>query len=217
MADRPRREGLEIEAKLGVSKPRRIFRLVRELGPGLEPFVAAGPLSVALHTDRYFDTADGRLAQLQIRARIRGQGRDRTLAVKRGGVERHGVTTRTELEGPATEALDPARWPPSAARTALLELIEDAPIVEIARLRQRRLTRLVRGLGATIELSLDREDVLDGDRIVARRYELEAELHQGGEAAVAALAGLLARIDGLGPPGGSKLAFALEPGAAAGA
>ncbi len=206
-------EPLEIEVKLGVSKPRRLARLIREFDDErLGDFRAVGLPRLVIHTDRYFDTATdggGRLLGRAMRARLRRHGRSTTLAVKRSGMETDGITTRTELEAPATTALDPARWPSSDARRALVAGIGDQPLVEIARLRQRRLTRLVEGHGATIELSLDRVDALVDGRVVDRRHELEAELKSGDATGLAALLVDLKKVDGLGPAAGSKLAFAL--------
>ena len=109
-------------------------------------------------TDRYLDTAPagGWLQALGMRARLRSQGGTVVLAVKRGGLERAGVTVRVELQAPATSSLDPRHWPASPARAALIEAIGDEPLLELAVLRQRRLLRPV-GRGATsVELSLYR-------------------------------------------------------------
>lgn len=162
-------------------------------------------------TDRYVDTAQsgGWLQALGMRARLRKQGRTVVLAVKRGGLERAGVTVRVELEAEATTSLDPRHWPDSRARAALLEAIGDEPLQEIAVLRQRRLIRAV-GFGAThVELSLDRVDAIEAGRVLARRHELEAELVEGEERHLASLAAALSRVDGVTPAVGSKLAFGL--------
>jgi inorganic triphosphatase YgiF len=81
---------------------------------------------------------------------------------------------------------------------------------EIARLRQRRLTRLVSRTGTVVELSLDTLEALDGGRVLARRHELEAELIEGDESALAELGDALRDLDGVGPSLGSKLDFALD-------
>ena len=206
-------EPVETELKLSVERPRRIARLLRELeGERLGAFRPDRPTQRAVIVDRYLDTSidGGRLRQRAMRARLRRRGRAVTLTVKRAGAPRDdGISARTELEGPATASLDPHRWPASAAKTALLEAIGDRPLVEIGRLRQDRLVRIVRRGDAEIELSLDRVDALAGGRVVGRRYELEAELKRGDEAALAELGAELARIPGLGPAAGSKLEFAV--------
>ena len=61
-----------------------------------------------------------------------------------------------------------------------------------------------------MELSLDRLEALDGRRVLASRYQLEAELLEGDHDALAELAIALARVDGVGPPISSKLSFAIE-------
>ena len=213
-----RPDPVEVEVKLSVSRPRRIARLIREFDhERLGAFRAEGEAHMVVHTDRYFDTAEpgGRLLERMMRARLRRHGRTVTLAVKRSGVEAAGITTRAELEGRATDSLDPQRWPATDARAVLLEAIGDQPLVEIARLRQRRLTRLVRGHGATIELSLDRVDALVDGRVAARRHELEAELKSGDPAALSRLLEALSRIEGLAPAAGSKLTFGLAARAGA--
>jgi inorganic triphosphatase YgiF len=120
------------------------------------------------------------------------------------------VSTRVELEGPATTELDPQAWPDSDARAALLEATSGAPLVEIARLRQHRLTRLVRRGDTVVELSLDTIEAIADDVVVAVREELEAELKAGDPASLHDLSEALSAIEGVGPPLGSKLQFALN-------
>jgi inorganic triphosphatase YgiF len=163
-------------------------------------------------TDRYLDSEQdgGRLAAALVRARLRQSGGAVVVTVKRAGAVRAGVTTRVELEAPATRSLDPGRWPDSDARRVLVDASGGLPLREIGVLRQRRLTRLVRRGGTTVELSLDTVDALVDGRLAARRHELEAELVRGDEAALAELGSALAKLDGVGPPAGSKLRFAIE-------
>lgn len=212
-AEASHRDPVEIEVKLSVTRPRRIARLLRDLEEEpLGAFRADTPLRVAVQTDRYVDTAEtgGRLFEQGMRARLRRDGRSVILAVKHSGIESAGITTRAELEGPATDSLDPARWPASDARATLAAAIDALPLIEIARLRQRRLSRNVRGYGAIIELSLDRVEAVVNGRAVEHRYELEAELKTGRADALARLLEVLNQVDGLGPRAGSKLAFARE-------
>jgi inorganic triphosphatase YgiF len=188
---------------------RLLVRADPQLFAGFES--AADPRLVTV-TDRYLDTArsDGRLALAGIRARLRDLGTEVVLTVKRPGVEERGVTTRVELEGPATAALDPGAWPESAARDALVHAAGGQQLREIARLRQRRLTRILRRGPTSVELSLDGLEALDGNHVVGRRYELEAELLGGEHVDLADLGDALRRLDGIGPPLGSKLRFALD-------
>ena len=174
--------------------------------------MAHGPARVDVLTDRYIDTGlgDGRLYLGGMRARLRASRDGVTLTVKRRGTVSGGITTRSEIEGPATLEVAPAAWPRSAAREVLLEIAGGAQLVEIAALRQRRLVRLVRRGETTVEISLDEMDALDGDRPVEHRVELEAELKAGAADALEYLAAAHATIDGVGPPLGSKLDFALR-------
>jgi inorganic triphosphatase YgiF len=149
-----------------------------------------------------------------MRARLRFRARTVTLTVKRSGVVADGVTTRVELEAPASRSLVPARWPASGARDALLDATGGEPLRVIARLRQRRLVRVVRRADTRVELSLDALAAVSAGRIVARRHELEAELIDGNEHDLAELAAALRALDGIGPALGSKLVFALGEGVA---
>jgi inorganic triphosphatase YgiF len=130
------------------------------------------------------------------------------LAVKSHGVDDGLVSARHEVEGPATGRLDPAEWPDSPARRELLDLTGGSPVVVIAILRQRRRVRIVRRGTAAVELSLDALAVLDGDRVAATRWELEAELKAGPRESLHELATALERLAATGPPAGSKLSFA---------
>jgi inorganic triphosphatase YgiF len=202
-----------VEVKLSVARPGVVRRLLDQPEPRvLAGFEGSKPPHQVRVIDRYLDTDgdDDGLADSGIRARLRRKGGAVTLTVKRTGVERRGVTTRVELEGPATGALDPARWPSSAARTVLTDALRGRPIREIARLRQRRLTQRVSRAGTVVELSLDTVEALDGGRVLASRHELEAELIEGDEWALEELADALGHLDGVGPSLGSKLAFALD-------
>lgn len=206
-------EPTEIEVKLGVARPSVVRRLLNQPQPHLlAGFEGTTPPHQVRVTDRYVDTdsPDGELARAGIRARLRRRGNDVTLTVKRPSVESRGVSTRVELEGPATRSLDPGRWPPSEARTAVERVLHGRPLREIARVRQRRLTQVLRHDGTAVEISLDALEALDGGQVLARRHEVEAELKDGDEAALARLGDALLEIDGVGPALGSKLGFALE-------
>jgi inorganic triphosphatase YgiF len=201
---------VEVEVKLAVIDPDAIRELIEAGDPArLAGFEAAGPVREAQIVDRYVDTAGGTLAGIGARARVRTGDGPARLALKRRGIEDGAVTSRREVEGPATEALDPAGWPDSGARRELLELARDQPLVEIARLRQQRTARDVARGGTRVELSLDALDALDGDIVVASRWELEAELKAGDAAPLHELAAALQRNPATGPPTGSKLGFAV--------
>jgi inorganic triphosphatase YgiF len=187
----------------------RILETAPELLAG---FMAAGEAHMVTVLDRYLDTdaVDGRLAIAGMRARLRTVESTVTLTVKRSGALDRGVTTRVELEGPASSTIDPEQWPASEARAALLEVIGDARLSEIARLRQSRLTRLVARGSTIVELSLDELEALDGEHVAGRRFELEAELVEGEPDDLIDLGDALRGIVGVGEPLGSKLRFALD-------
>jgi inorganic triphosphatase YgiF len=205
--------GLEIEAKLSASDPEGLERQLRaESPPPLAGFEADGPPRLVTMVDRYVDTAlvGGWLRSLGMRARLREAEGEIVLTVKRQGSQAGSVMSRPELEGPATTGLDPHAWPDSAARAALFEAIGTDPLLEIARLRQHRLYRIWRRDDTVVELSLDALEAMDGDEVLDRRHEIEAELVEGDPAGVHALAGALSRLPGVGPALGSKLQFALD-------
>jgi inorganic triphosphatase YgiF len=203
--------GVEVEVKFAGDDPERIADLVRSpdarLLAGFEP---SGPAREVEVLDRYMDTADGALESALARARLReSRGRVEITFKRQGVVDAAGVTARVELEGEATPDLDPTRWPDSPARRELASLVRGASLVETARLRQMRLVRdLVRG-ETRVELSLDRLEALDGDAVVATRWELEAELRNGRRRDLAELANALEVLPGLSLAAESKRLFAL--------
>jgi inorganic triphosphatase YgiF len=202
--------GVEVEVKLAVTDPAALRRLIEVPTPArLGGFEAAGPVTLDELVDRYFDTATGLLALAGARARLRDNGREVVVAVKHHGIDDGPVTARQEVEGPATTDHDPGAWPDSPARRLVEALSAGQPLVEIASLRQRRLVRRLRRAGTEVELSLDALEALDGEDIVGTRWELEAELKAGDTAALHELAAALQALDGVGPPLGSKLGFAI--------
>jgi len=203
--------GVEVEVKFAVDDPGPIRVLVAQPQPGLlAGFESAGGVREVEVLDRYLDTAVGALDAALARARLRQSRGGVELTFKRQGVVGDGgVTTRVELEGPATGDLDPARWPESAARSELVAVTGEGPLVETARLRQRRLVRdLFRG-ETRVELSLDHLEALDGDVVVATRWELEAELKAGRQEDLAELSNALQVMPGLSLAAESKRLFAL--------
>jgi inorganic triphosphatase YgiF len=205
---------VEIEVKLAVHDSAAIRALLDQPDPSrLAGFVPDGGLTVTELVDLYLDTAvgGGALRATGLRARLRVSGDGVVLAVKgRSEMTSEGVTTRMELEAPATADLDPTRWPASPARTLVMDTIEGARLVEIAALRQRRHVRRIRRGATQVELSLDELAALEGaGGVLGTRVEVEAELKAGSAADLSDLARALATVHGLGPPLGSKLEFAL--------
>jgi CHAD domain-containing protein len=161
--------------------------------------------------DRYVDTADGafRRAGFAVRLRITGNG---TIVSVKSRAKRDGAggaMRREEIEGPADRALGPFEWPASDARSLVLELGGDAPLVEVVTVRQMRRRRQLRDRGTRVELSLDDVDVVVRGRVVGRFVELEAELLQGNEELLDGLAASFDRDPALARSTSSKLETAL--------
>ena len=180
-------------------------------------FHATSPVRSAQVEDRYIDTADGAMARAGFAARLRQTAKTTTVAVK-SSVRRVGtgnVHRREELEGPADRTANPRDWPPSDARSLILEQCGDAPLVEVVTIRQLRRKRILELDGTSVELSLDEVDAVSRSRVVGRFVELEVELMSGDEAGLAAIDRTLAADPGLAPADTSKLQSALRAVAAA--
>ena len=136
------------------------------------------------------------------------------MSVKRPAGGDGALHRREELEGPADRTSDVDGWPSSAARSLILELCGDAPLVELVTVRQfrrRRDLELPTG-DTTVELSLDEVDVVARGRVVERFLELELELKRGSVADLAPLQALLDGHHGLTPsPAPSSSAPWLRP------
>jgi CHAD domain-containing protein len=175
------------------------------------PFDGSAAKRPSRFEDRYIDTADGDVARAGYAIRLRTTGRGTVVSVKSrtrtdgaGGAAR-----REELEGPADEAASPADWPASDARSLVLELAGDAPLVEVVTVRQIRRKRIVKRDDTRVELSLDEVEVVADGRVVDRFVELEAELVKGAEDGLAELAAVFADDAALTPEVGSKFETAL--------
>jgi CHAD domain-containing protein len=198
----------EIELKYRVLDAAVAARLLA--GDRLGTFAATGTPRTTQHEDRYVDTADGALARAGFAARLRTVGGATVLGIK--SLARSGdgaLHRRDELEGPADRSLLPRDWPPSDARSLILEQCGDAPLVDIVTLRQLRHKRSYEADGTVLELSLDEVDVVDRGRIVEHFRELEIELVGGEGARLEALATVLDADDRLTAAAGSKYEAAL--------
>lgn len=175
----------------------------------LGPFRAVSAARAAQHEDRYLDTPDGALARAGHAARLRQARGGTVVTVKSTTAPDGALARREELEGPADRGAEPRDWPPSAARSLILELCGDAPLVELVTVRQLRRKRRLKAPDATVELSLDEVDVVARGRVIHRFAELEAELTSGVEARLDELRPILEADPGLVPATGSKLEAAL--------
>src|SRR6185503_4133392 len=104
----------------------------------------------------------------------------------------------------------PLEWPASDARSLVLELAGDAPLLELVTIRQLRRKRVIRDGDTRVELSLDEVDVVSRSRVVDRFVELEAELVRGAEERLTTLAEVFAADRALAPATGSKFEAAME-------
>ncbi len=200
---------IEVELKyrvLDLASAER-YLIAEEVGP----FSGKAAARSAQFEDRYVDTSDGALAKAGFAVRIRQSGRGTIVSVK--SLARTdgagGSVRREELEGPADRTTGPLEWPASDARSLVLELAGDAPLLELVTIRQLRRKRIVRDGDTRVELSLDEVDVVSRSRVVDRFVELEAELVKGDEERLAALAEVFAADPALGPSSGSKLEAAM--------
>ena len=200
---------VEVELKFRMTDAATGERLIA--GDELGGFSALGPASTTRVDDHYVDTEDGALASAGYAGRLRTGERGTVITLKGlrriddGGV----IHRREELEGPAVEGSPAASWPESAARDAVVRLAGDAPLGEIALIRQTRRKRLYGRDGAVVEVSVDDVSVLAGGGVVERFAELELELREGEEAALEPLVDLLSEIEELVPAQTSKLERAL--------
>jgi CHAD domain-containing protein len=171
---------------------------------------ASSPTRTTQLEDRYVDTADGALARAGFAARLRVSPSGTLLTVKSTNRRNGGAThRREELEGPADRTAGPRDWPPSDARSLILEMCGDAPLVELVTIRQLRRRRELRAADSLFELSLDEVDVVARSQIVERFTELEIELVHGDEARLTAVAEVLEKDPGLDTADVSKLETAL--------
>ena len=183
--------------------------LVAEDLAGFHPIT---PVRSTQLEDRYLDTGDGALARAGFAARLRQTANGTTVSVKslvrrpgEGGAHR-----REELEGPADRTAGPRDWPPSDARSLILEQCGDAPLVELVTIRQLRRKRKLQSADTIVELSLDEVDAVARSRVVDRFVELEVELMEGDESALEPIDAVLADDPGLALSTGSKLEAALS-------
>ena len=164
----------------------------------------------AIITDRYFDTPDHALASAGVGARLRRTSGKTQLTFKSDIAVRGGLHRRLELEGPATRALDPRRWPESEARERLLAITGERRLVERFVVRQRRRERELVVGGSVMTASIDIAVVRVGITPVGELRQMEVEL-RGGSAAALRRVGRRVAAGGLArPEPRSKFVMAAE-------
>lgn len=208
-------EPVEVELKFRVVDAPALERLLDTEWLGDH---ATGSWRTLRLADRYLDTADAALARAGWAARVRSDGTSLVLTLKtrsygegRGGA----LFRRIELEGPAGEERDPAAWPPSDARTRLLELVGSAPLLDRFVIRQVRRERELRGGDGWAILSLDDVRVDAAGTDLGGGTFLELEARGGSERLLEDVASLLEASGTVTPEGRSKEALAEQLIAAA--
>jgi inorganic triphosphatase YgiF len=134
---------------------------------------------------RYFDTADGRLAQHRVALRLRLEGRRWTQALKApgdGAIHRFEHEVRVTSAGTRAPAIDSRRHDGSDAAAKLAAALDATPVAALAERHATDVSRLrclVRDAqGTDIEVALDTGVVTASTRSIALA-ELELE-HKGG-------------------------------------
>ena len=204
----------EVEAKFLAESTEPLDALAAR--PRLGRALLGAPRTVD-ETDRYLDTADGRLEAARWACRLRTRDGATRISLKGPPGEGTGgwYHRRPEVEGAATAMIDPDGWPESAALDLLATLREGRPLVERLQLRQQRTERRVSlEDGASIgTLTLDRVRMSAHGTDLGELFVVELELDASSPGAEAELDGLareLAAIDGLLPEPRSKLEHAIE-------
>ena len=210
---------IEVEARLRLTDPEALHRLAAMDVLG---HAALGPPTSFEESDAYLDTADGALGAARWACRLRRRGARVTVSLK--GPPQAGtggwLHLRPEVEGPATDDLDPEQWPESDARDLLDRLRAGRPLRERLTLRQLRTERSVTVAERLVGvLSVDDVTVVrnerDVDRFAIVELELAAEGGAEGSAELAALAEALAAVGGIVPEPRTKLERASEPSGSA--
>ena len=199
---------IEVEAKYQVTAPGGADRYL--VAPELGPFTPKGRVQSIRVEDRYIDSTDWALARAGFAARLRKTPHGIRINLKALSSSGARLQRRQELEGPADANPAPNDWPPSKARTSLLELCGDAALVDLLTIRQLRRVRQLRAGNTRAELSVDEVEVVSNGRVLDKFEELEVELKGGDEAPLVALAELLDQNDELRPMSRSKLERAVE-------
>jgi triphosphatase len=198
----------EVEMKYEVAVPGGADRYL--VAPQLGQFIPDGQVGSIRVEDRYVDSADWALARAGFSARLRKTSRGTQIGLKGQNASAGRLQHREEIEGPADEELVPGGWPASQARTVVLELCGDEPLVEVLTIRQLRRVRSLQAGATRAELSLDDVEVVLQGRVVDKFEELEVELKRGDEKPLAPLVALFDSDGGLRPVSRSKLDRAVK-------
>lgn len=207
---------IEAEARFAATDPAVLERLAAAANLRA---ARLGPPSTADELDRYLDTVDGRLSAARWACRLRSRRTMTRISLKGPAEHLEGdwVHRRPEVEGPATDDLDPDAWPESEARSLLRALTGGQPLIETIRLRQRRTERAVSLHGRSVgTLSLDRVTIERPETDARELFIVELELATAAsEQDLSTISAALGSMDGLVPEPRSKLEHARDRIAAA--
>lgn len=173
-------------------------------------------LKAVRNIDIYLDTFDWSLLKKKLALRYRVSDGEAMYTLKSMGEIEAGIARRMETEIPLNEPNnEPADIHVREIRDIVDEIISPRRLLEHIRVRtDRRRYRLLSPEGAKIELAFDAASFslrgLHQPRRSRILYELEAELLDGPESAVIALAALLAHTFGYQPSTASKLEMAIK-------
>lgn len=169
---------VETEIKLGASAAMLAALRVHPL--------LAGPDTIATLVTTYFDTPHGHLRQQGAALRMRDGGKCREQTLKLASVGASGIR-RAEWSVPiAGDVPEPSGFPVKPAAT-LARLLNEAPLLVVAKTRIKRTSRTVRYGASIIELAFDTGTIEAGSRSEPV-CELELELVDGRLADVIGLA-----------------------------
>jgi inorganic triphosphatase YgiF len=202
---------VELKYRAAGPGPLRVLATTPALGRAM-----LGDPSAIEELDRYLDTVDERFSASAWACRLRSRAGTTRLSLK--GPAEDGTSgalhRRLEIEGPATDDLDPAAWPESEARDLVDSIRRGRPLVERFRLHQLRTERSVTLDGIDLGiLTLDVVDIEAHGESLDRLHVVELELRGdaiGTDASrLAEMNGGLAAVDGLQPEDRTKLEHAI--------
>jgi triphosphatase len=212
----------EVELKYRARDPKALREwLAAGFGGALDGVTSTDEHTMVVE-DRYVDTLHGALARSGFGARLRRADSGavtltvKTLAHDRGPRDRtlpprlKGLSQRVEVEGPASDRLDPAAWPSSSARELVDELRGAGRLRTLFVIRQRRNGHTLVLDEGRVLVTLDDVSVLRGGRTVGAFHALEVEAADRVGGGLERVAGLLEASGLVEPEARSKEEIARE-------